>query len=114
MSRPAPLALAALLALLCLPREAFAMRCGNHLVARGDSADRVIAHCGEPARVDRKAILRPAVVWRHGRPWQLPGGPIEVTVETWTFNLGPNQLMRRVTIEDGLVTDIKTLGYGYR
>ncbi|MGC4029426.1 MAG: DUF2845 domain-containing protein [Steroidobacteraceae bacterium] len=114
MRRPVPLVLAVLLALLCLPREAFAFRCGNRLVTEGDSAAEVIARCGDPVQVDRRAVLRPAVVWRYGRPWQLPGGPVEKVVETWTFNLGPNQFMRQVTIEDGIVKAIRTLGYGYQ
>ena len=45
---------------------------------------------------------------------RVPGGSyIEVLVETWTYNLGPTKLMRRLTIEDGEVVDIETLGYGY-
>ncbi len=114
MNRSAPLALVVLLALLCVPREAHAFRCGNRLVTEGDIAAEVIARCGEPVQVDRRSVLRPAVVWRHGRPWHLPGGPVEKVVETWTFNLGPNQFMRQVTLEDGVVTRIRTLGYGYR
>ena len=43
----------------------------------------------------------------------LPGGEIEVPVETWIYNLGPNKLMRRIRFEDGIVVEIETLGYGY-
>jgi hypothetical protein len=35
-------------------------------------------------------------------------------VEYWTYNLGPNKLMRRLRLEDGVVTEIETLGHGYR
>ncbi len=38
---------------------------------------------------------------------------IEVPVETWLYNLGPNKLMRRISFEGGYVVDIETLGYGY-
>lgn len=34
-------------------------------------------------------------------------------VEIWTYNFGPNQLMERVRIENGLVVQIDSLGYGY-
>jgi hypothetical protein len=110
---PALLALAALAATaLPMPAEA-ALRCGTRLVNEGDSAGELFAHCGEPTAVDRKTILQPPVIWRHGRPVRVGGGAIEVQVEFWTYNFGPNQLMRRIRIEDGRVKSIETLGYGY-
>ena len=30
-----------------------------------------------------------------------------------TYNLGSNQLIRRIRFEDGLATELTTLGYGY-
>ncbi len=36
-----------------------------------------------------------------------------VTVDEWTYNLGPNRFMRIVTFRNGRVTDIRTGGYGY-
>jgi hypothetical protein len=38
---------------------------------------------------------------------------VEVLVEEWTYNLGPHQLMRVVRFENGLVADVRKLGYGY-
>ena len=38
---------------------------------------------------------------------------IEIPVESWIYNFGPNKLMRRVIFEGGIVTEIETLGYGY-
>ena len=38
---------------------------------------------------------------------------IEVPVENWIYNLGPNKLMRRLRFEGGVVAEIETLGYGY-
>ncbi len=38
---------------------------------------------------------------------------IEMPVELWTYNFGPNKFMRRIRFEDGLVVEIETLGYGY-
>ena len=105
--------LASLAALLLSVPATAAMRCGNHLINEGDSAGELAAHCGEPTGIDRKTVLQPAVVWRHGRPVQVAGGLLEVQVEFWTYNLGPNKLMRRVRLEDGRVKEIETLGYGY-
>ena len=35
------------------------------------------------------------------------------SIEEWTYNLGPHQLMRVVRLENGYVAEIKHLGYGY-
>jgi hypothetical protein len=36
-----------------------------------------------------------------------------VTVEVWTYNLGPNKLMRTLRFEGEELVDIRTIGYGY-
>jgi hypothetical protein len=90
-----------------------ALRCGNHLVNEGDTAGELAARCGPPTDVDRRTVLRPAIIWRAGRPIQVPGGDIEVSLEIWTYNFGPNKLMRQIRVEDGRVRTIETLGYGY-
>jgi hypothetical protein len=108
------------LAALCVAGAALApaafadgFRCGSRIVVEGSTGGEVRALCGEPASIERRTILRGPVIWRHGRPIYVAGAEIEVPVETWTYNFGPNKLMRRVRLEDGLVTQIETLGYGY-
>lgn len=90
------------------------LRCGDRLVSEGDKADKVRQTCGAPSetRVERKLV--PPVVWRNGRPIRLPGGDREVVVEFWTYNLGPDRLMRQIKLEEGVVVEIKALGYGHR
>ena len=95
------------------PARADGFRCGTKLVVEGSTRGEVVARCGEPTEVERRAILRRPVLWRFGRPYYLSDDLVEVPVETWTYNLGPTKLMRRLTIEDGEVVDIETLGYGY-
>lgn len=90
------------------------MRCGQRLVVDGTTRDQVATWCGEPTEVLQRTVLRPPIVWYYGRPVNVGGGQIEVLVETWIYNLGPNKLMRRVIFEDGLVVEVETLGYGYR
>jgi hypothetical protein len=116
--RPA-LALAAVSALLSLgaapgPARADGFRCGTRLIVEGSTRGEVLARCGDPSDVERRAILRRPVFWRHGRPFVLSDDMVEVPVELWTYNLGPNKLMRRLRLEDGVVVEIETLGYGYR
>ncbi len=96
------------------PLRADAMRCGSHLVAERDTRSTVAAKCGPPSDVTHRIRLAPAVVWRHGRTYWVGDGPIEVVVEDWIYNFGPQRFMRRVRFEDGIVVRIDTLGYGHR
>jgi Protein of unknown function (DUF2845) len=109
------LMLAALVGLLALPGLAWAFRCGNKLVVYGDTADKVVANCGQPTERKSYTALRPPVIWYGNRPVRVPpGGAIEVLVETWTYNLGPTKLMQQVRIEGGYVVEVTALGYGHR
>jgi hypothetical protein len=99
---------------LAAASPAYAFRCGSHVISEGATRSEVAAKCGEPTEVDQRgAILRRPVVWVGGRPVTVGDGLIEVPVEVWLYNLGPNKLMRRLRFEDGLLVDIDTLGYGY-
>ena len=98
--------------LACSP--AFAFRCGSKLVTEGDWGSEVAAKCGEPADVvQMRSVYRRPVIWSNGRPYFIGDDFLEVPVEAWVYNLGPNKLMRRVRFENGLVAEIETLGYGY-
>jgi len=103
----------ALLALAGSVARADALRCGTKLVTEGNTRSEVIAKCGAATEVERRSVWRQPIVWIHGRPFHAGYGPIEVPVELWTYNLGPNKFMRRVHFEDGLVVEVETLGYGY-
>ncbi len=108
----APRALSALVALglLLAVSPAHAFRCGTRIITRGDPADKILRFCGEPTSVQSRLSQR-GYVSDFGRVF--PGVVEEVLIEEWTFNLGPHQLMRVVRLENGIVADIKHLGYGY-
>lgn len=77
------------------------MRCGSRLVAEGDSAAKLLGVCGEPA-------LRDA--------WQPPAGyslGALAEVEQWTYNFGPQQLLRVVRLRRGRIDRIESEGYGF-
>lgn len=115
MSRLLPaLSATLLLAGIAMPEPAWALRCGSRLVVQGDTAGEVKARCGAPAEVTHNRVLRPPVIWLNGRPVRIAREALEVPVEVWIYNLGPNQFMRRLRFEDGRVVQIDTLGYGYR
>lgn len=110
---------------------ALAFRCKNKLVSAGDPQAKVLNFCGEPVSVQQRLI------YRGGIPRSTAGralavgddltglrstreellihdrSVVEVLVEEWTYNLGPHKLMRVVRFENGLVTGIRQLGYGY-
>lgn len=96
-----------------LAARADALRCGSRIVVVGDTRDLLLAVCGDPADVTSHRILQQPVYYLHGHRYFLSSGLVEVIVEDWTYNFGPQKLMRRIRIEDGIVTDMETLGYGY-
>jgi hypothetical protein len=93
--------------------QADAFRCGTRLVTEGDTRGEVSNKCGDPTEVDHSSILVQPTAWIHGRPVAIANGFVEVPVEVWLYNLGPQRLMRRVRFQDGRVVAIETLGYGY-
>jgi hypothetical protein len=88
------------------------LRCGNKLVFEGDTRGQVAAKCGDPSDVSKTSMWIQPTFWVNGH---LVSGNsmVEVPVEEWTYNLGPQKLMRRVRFENDRVVAIETLGYGY-
>jgi uncharacterized protein DUF2845 len=96
------------------PSFADGFRCGTKLVTEGSTRDEVATKCGEPADVIRLgSVWRRPVIWSYGRPYYIGEDSMEIQVEAWIYNLGPNKLMRRIRFEGGVVTEIETMGYGY-
>jgi hypothetical protein len=110
-----------------LPPAAQAMlRCGNQIITPGDPQAKVAAHCGEPVSVKSVNVLRAGIP-----RWQTPSfsgarrpvssrellhhqrSVVQVPVEIWLYNLGPNKLMKEVEFEEGRVVGMESLGYGY-
>ena len=90
------------------------MRCGSKIIDDGASRSEVAAKCGDPEEViSLRSVFRRPVIWSYGRPYFVGENFIEIPVESWIYNFGPNKLMRRVIFEGGYVTEIETLGYGF-
>jgi len=90
------------------------MQCGNKIINEGSTRSEVAAKCGEPDEVvNQRSVFRRPVIWSNGRPFYVGESFVEIPVESWVYNFGPNKLMRRVRFEDGVVVEIETLGYGY-
>jgi Protein of unknown function (DUF2845) len=109
---PATVACILLLAVAALAASpAQAMRCGQRLIAKGDSSAKVLRFCGEPQSVEVR-ISRGLYSGPEAAYW--PGLFTDVRVEEWTYNFGPRKLMRLIRLENGVVADIQELGYGFR
>lgn len=95
------------------PAHADVMRCASKLVRQGDSNVLLRNYCGEPVDIQYRSILRRPTYQVRGRIVSFGDELVEVPVEIWTYNFGPNKLMRRVRLVDGVVSEIETLGYGF-
>ena len=83
-------------------RASDSLRCGSRIVSTEMIAPAVLAACGEPALRD---------VWtRYADPYAREVGDDEV----WTYNFGPNQLLRLLYFRAGRLQRIETEGYGFR
>ena len=93
------------------PAAADTLRCGSRIIKEGDTQDKVLAVCGEPAQQSRAWIER-APQYELGGQWYSYPGTEFVPVDLWTYDFGPNRLMQRVRFVAGLLVSIETLGRG--
>jgi len=93
--------------------SADALRCGNRVISRGDHAVKVLHYCGEPIAIQSRIVHRRVSAF--GSFFHPRLGLLEdVLIEEWTYNFGPAKLMRQVLLENGIVRDVRELGYGFR
>ena len=117
-----------LLSFFLFAQPAAAMRCGNKLVLKGDHQAKVLNRCGEPTLTSGRTIFRSGPTRQKLRTGLTSGNASvshteevyfyqrsveEIVIEEWTYNLGPNRLMRVIRFENGYVSRIDELGYGY-
>src|ERR1700737_4560135 len=101
--------------LSCIPTlvAAQSLRCGSKIIGRGITRAEVSARCGDPAQVEHKSAYTGTSIAADGRSNLTNGSTVEVQIELWTYNFGPNKLMQRILFADGIVVTIESLGYGY-
>jgi hypothetical protein len=102
---------AALLLLAALPAAGDTMRCGSRLIIEEDSIEKVLYYCGEPVSKSRYWIVRQPRYYIGSNEYAFPGEE-DVPVDLWTYDFGPNKLMRRLRFVAGVLENIETLGYG--
>ncbi len=107
-----PVVLIVFALILSLPfHAAFATRCGNAIVVEGDSSYRVRDKCGEPDSIERSVVYKTRAVHRGYR--YVGSEDYSVVIEEWTYNLGPNRLIRLLRFENGVLKSIGNGGYGF-
>ena len=95
-----------------LAAHADGMRCRNALITRGDNLLRVQHECGTPTYATQYVVygFRPVF---NGVLGTYADQSIPITVEEWTYNLGPTRFMRKLRFENGELVSIESLEYGY-
>ncbi len=86
------------------------LECSDKIISRGSTRLEVASLCGDPADVEHKTFYNNVSAADSS---VLVGTTTEVHVELWVYNFGPNRLMQRIWIEDGVVIRIESLGYGF-
>ncbi len=97
-----------MLALATISSQAYALRCGNKLVALGDRKHEIVRICGQPSYTDW--FDAPIVTYGYGGYQQR----VTQRVDVWTFNFGQSRFMQELIFESGVLRRINRLGYGYR
>lgn len=79
--------------------------CEGGIVSTDDRSSDVLAKCGHPDFRDshQEDVIQRFDDTRH---------KVTITVEEWTYNLGPNQLTRIVVLKNGGIVEIRTGSYG--
>ena len=81
--------------------------CGGRVISIGDSSADLIMKCGQP---DWRQSSRETVIDRTDKDRTEKEA---VTIDVWTYNFGPDRLIRSFTLENSIITDIGTGGYGH-
>jgi Protein of unknown function (DUF2845) len=97
----------AFMAIPCVNAYADMLSCKGGIVSVGDSRIDLVTKCGEPDWKDSHTEEISEWLDKDTKT------KLIVTVDEWTYNFGPSQLIRIVTMKNGRISDIRTGNYGY-
>jgi hypothetical protein len=92
------------------------LRCGSKIIHTGDGKDKVRTLCGEPTDIAFVGTIERRTIpdsrsydgqYYYGPAWS------EQPVEVWTYNFGPNKLLRKLRFVGNELVNITTDGHGY-
>lgn len=100
----------ALLLIVLLPSILFAAeyRCADKIISAGDTGADLFMKCGEPDWKQSHAEEIIDTIDQDNKHKTI------ITVDEWTYNLGPDRFMRIFTLRDGKVVDVRSGSYGTR
>jgi hypothetical protein len=93
--------------LILLEIAAVAFQCGDRIVSTGDTKAEVIMKCGEPTLKDSREESIIEKIDANTKQKKT------ITIDEWTYNLGPDSFIRILRFENGKLVDIQTGNYGY-
>ncbi|MGI9294868.1 MAG: DUF2845 domain-containing protein [Pseudomonadales bacterium] len=108
---------------LTLADPVMALRCDRKIVSEGMPQGEVRKYCGEPTSTQERTIVRAGIPRSQNRTQSDRRGRQEllfadrsyeeIVVEEWTYNFGRHRFIYVIRFENGRVTAIEDLGYGY-
>ena len=106
-----PALIAVCLSLLPAVVVADSFRCGSKIISEGDTIEKVLQYCGDPTERERTWMRRQPRFEYGGQ--EIPfEGTEDVPVDLWTYDFGPNRLIRRIRFIAGKVDSVDTLEHG--
>ena len=97
--------------LLASNASADSLRCGSKVITEGDTIEKVQQYCGEPTETQRTWMTRKPRFEYGGQEIPFEGSE-DVPVDLWTYDFGPNKLVRRIRFIAGKVDSIETREHG--
>jgi len=99
------------------PAQANGMRCDSKLVDRGDTTYHVKSLCGPPddarSRIERRSVRRIVEVpCGAGRCPVVVEDMMEVAIDEWIYDFGPQRFIQHLTFEQGKLVDVTSGKYG--
>ncbi|MCV2352663.1 DUF2845 domain-containing protein [Paucibacter sp. B2R-40] len=120
--KPVLLAASLALSLLAHAPSAWAFRCNSYVIDAGLHKAEVLKKCGPPSTQDARLERRIIRVREYQQATTRQAGAvsnsvevereIQVSIEEWVYNFGPQQFMQLLIFEDGRLKTVQDLGYG--
>jgi hypothetical protein len=106
-------------------QASWAFICNSNVIDTGLNKAEVLSKCGPPSTREQRTEQRTMRIRSSGYPTTGPSSPggvpgpmveqertVVLHIEEWVYNFGPNQFMQRLVFEDGLLINVRDLGYG--
>jgi len=90
---------------LLVATGAMALPCNGEAVYTGDTKEQVAAKCGEAALKEQRVVVEEVTEKKKIRR-------STTTIDEWTYDRGPEELVLTYRFENGKVADIRGNGYG--